>query len=219
MHCYYQPVLTSNIITTQIKSSYRNIIAEVLNVDGQVVQTPVVTLKKQYTEQLDKRDCTFVRSVDGLNTYIYFDGGSVYEPNTLTVKETYTGTSVLPSFCRVGMFVELIGTGISGTYEVLDIIYDNTLQKWCLSIYYALPVATLAGITQSIYNVNEWNIYEFDFVASALSGVYRIKVSATDTTVEFVPVLWYSEPIRVASSFRKHLKTLIRLTTQQASNI
>lgn len=203
-HRYYQPFLNTDIITTQIKSTYRNISINVKNTDGEVVLSPSAKLINQYTEQIDRRDCTYVRDATGAKTLIYFNGGSLYEPDTYNVIGSYAGLSTLPSFCYVGMYVELVGNGLSGNYKVSDIVFNDTQKKWCLSIDYALPSQSISGICQSTYNLEHWNVYEFDFITASLSGTYTIEITATDNAPFYNPVKWVSDLIIVKSKIKKH---------------
>lgn len=205
MQCRKQPVLTTDIITTQIKSTYRDIVVSIVDVDGVEGQAPVVELKIQNTEKNDKRDAVMVRSIDGLNTCIYFGGGNLYTPDTTTVIGTYTGVSTLPSWCQIGMYVLITGGG-DGLHQVTDIIYNTSFQKWMLVIDYALAEASIAGTCQSLYNTENYNIYEFDSTFGALPiGDYEIIVNATDEDPTFPPVQWRSEWIKSRATHKKHL--------------
>lgn len=203
-HYYRQPFLTTNIITTQIKSTYRNISIEIKDSQGATVLTPIASLINQYTEKIDRRDCMYQRDSTGENTYIYFNGGSTYEPDTYTVTGTYAGLSTLPSFCRIGMYVELVGNGLSGNYQVRDILYSESIKKWCLVVKYPLPSQSIAGICQSTYNEENWNIYEYEIVMASLYGTYSIIINATDNAPNFPAVQWKSEPFIVKRSLKKH---------------
>lgn len=201
--CYLQKIKQSNVITTQIKSTYATVEASVKTLQGVEVLTPDVILKVKNTEVQDKRDCTFKRSADGTQVYVYFEGGSQYTPDTTDVINTYYNSTTLPSFCEVGINVQLAG-GVNGGFEVVGLLYESNLARYVMVVDAVLPDSVAVyGTCESTYNLEAWDILEFDTVFSTLeAGYYYIEVNATDPDPRYLPRTWRSEPIKVASNFK-----------------
>lgn len=205
MQCYKQRLTKSDLITTQIKTSYETVIAKVVDENNTIVLNPTVERKVQNTLLQDKRDCMVCKSTDGANCYVYFAGGNIYDANNV-VTGTYFDGIYLPSFCYVGMTINLTGT-ISGGFEVQEILYDNTLKRYVMVILKTVADAgPWAGVCASTYNVENWDIWEYDFNPSSLPvGEYTIIVNATDSSTNYQNVEWRTEPIYIKDAWKKHI--------------
>lgn len=196
MQCYAQKLRHSDLITTQIKTCYRQVDATIYDIEGNQVAYPVPELKVQNTRIKDKRDCNLWRSSDGLKTYITFDGGNTYEPDTSTITGTYYPLNgALPQWAQTGMFVNIP----AGTYEVKSIEYITSLSRWALVVEAFLATAgPVAAQCQSYYNVEAFDIWEFECNFAALpDGIYYVEAIGTDTDPNYPEIIWTSEIINL----------------------
>ena len=196
MQCYAQKVRKQDVLTTQIKTTYSNIAVSVKDVDGVEVAAPVPELKVLNTMLKDKRDCNLWRSGDALKTYITFDGGNQYTPDTTDIIGTYyPQNSALPTWAQSGMYVTIP----AGTFEVQAIEYVTSISRWALVVESPLATAgPVAATCQSLYDLESFNIWEFDANLSALAeGYYFMDVTATDDNPNYPDVTWYFEPINL----------------------
>jgi hypothetical protein len=197
---FRQPFLLSQTPKTQIKTSYQTLEVSVFNCDGEVIDTITPELKKQNIELKDKRDCMIKSGGEGY-TYIYFNQGNIYDPETDVIIDTYfEGLGRLPSFAQIGMYVSLTSTYKSGIYEITGIVYDEDLNAWVCVIDSDYPYPTLDEATcLSIYNDAQYNIYEFTLISPEGGGQLRLEINATDDRASFEDVTWISEPIYFAN--------------------
>ena len=196
MQCYAQKLRQTDAITTQIKTTYRQVEANILDIDGNIAASPVPVIKVQNTRLKDKRDCNFWRSTDALKTYITFDGGNTYTPDTSTITGTYyPQNGALPSWAQTGMFVEIP----AGTFEVVAIEYITSLSRWALVVESVLSVAgPVAGQCQSNYNVEPYDIWEVTCNFSALpEGIYYVVAKGFDADPNYTDIVWTSEIINL----------------------
>ncbi len=206
MQDYYQRMKTTDLITTQIKTSYDDISVSVRNCNGEEVLTPSVALKKKHIGLQDKRDCTVKKTDDGLGFYIYFEGGNTYDVGTTDVAGTYTPVGAsLPSFQRVGNFIELSGP-VTGLFEVEEIIYNTDISRWVLKCSGILPISAVTyARCETTYNAEDWNVMEFDIPFNLLpEGNYYVEMLATDEDPRYNDRLWASEPIALKTNWENN---------------
>lgn len=218
MHDYYQRVKTTDLIATQIKTSYDNIAVSVKNCDGETVLNPMATLKKQLIGLIDKRDCTVKRTDDGLQFFVYFKGGNTYEPGTTDVIGTYSPMGVsLPNFQQVGNFVQL-ESGATGIYEVVEIVYNNDLGRWALVCDGILPISgEVYARCETTYNAEDWNVLEFETAFSLLDdGIYFVEVDFTDEDPRYADSTWTSEPVTLQETFDDNV--VVEFSNSEPSN-
>ncbi len=195
---YYfrQPFQLGTVVRTQIKTSYRDITAKVIDdCTGEILQTITPDLKIQNIAQKDKRDCIFATNSEDGNLMIFFPQGNIYEPGTDTVINTYSSRGQLPSFAQIGMFVSLqLGFGNYNDIQIKDFIYSENYGYWCMTtdVTSILGDDVSSGTCESVYNAEEYDVYEFSFTEN--KGQFRVEIEATDENSNYSDLLFESEP-------------------------
>ena len=202
-HRYWrQPWNIGDVIRTQIKTSYRNLSVNVINdCTGEVTQTITPTKKTSYIGQVDKRDGIMLYA-SASEAYVYFSQGNIYDPDTGDVINTYVNsTGQLPSFAEAGIIIETAGNSQDGTFEVKDIVYNDSINAWCMLIDWSIQANNGEDVTTtnyaitvtSYYNAEDFDVYEFNFTEN--EGQYHVEITATDETSTYEDLLYISEPI------------------------
>ena len=166
----------------------------------------------------DKRDCTIKKTDDGLGFYVYFEGGNTYEVGTTDVSGTYTPVGAsLPSFQRVGNFIELSGL-VPGLFEVEEIIYNTDISRWVLKCSGILPISAVTyARCETTYNAEDWNVMEFNIPFNLLEeGNYYVEVMATDEDPRYTDRLWASEPISLKTNLENN--RVVEFSNSEPSN-
>lgn len=188
---FRQPFKIGDIIRTQFKSNYSDHEVRVYNC-GNLIETITPILKIKNTNRSDKRDAVLHTGAPN-KTNVSFTQGNIYDPITNDIIDTYFQfDGRLPSFVRVGMLLTFNDPTLTGTFEVEEIIFDETLQSWVAVITATRLGSETAVQVLSTYNLEEYNIYEFELTYP--EGQYHIEVVATDDNALFPDVLWESEP-------------------------
>ena len=188
---FRQPFKIGDIIRTQFKSNYSDHEVRVYNC-GNLIETITPVLKIENTNRLDKRD-VLIRAGAPNKINVAFPQGNIYDPITNDVIDTYfQSDGRLPSFVRVGMLLTFNAPTLTGTFEVEEIIFDETLQSWVAVITATILGSETAVQVLSTYNLEEYNIYEFELTYP--EGQYHIEIVATDDNALYPDVLWESEP-------------------------
>lgn len=224
---YNQLISDCDIIDTQIRTNYDNVVVSIYDCDDNLVLNPTAEIKKTNILQKDKRDCALKQVESGDNvgkTFLYFTGGDIYEPDTTNITGKYTNSTkgVFP-FAKLGSLFTIIGTsGLNGDYSQLGVEFDITSGYYGLVIDVAFSGATVqTAIVQTIYNKKVYNIWEFSTVGTALANdkIYRIEIDATDDDVRYTDIKWLSEPIYKLNSTRNTVKFVASNGAENTANI
>ena len=165
-------------ILTQIKTSYQNIEAYAIDTDGNETELTAVKIVTNIGLE-DKRDCQYYTYNGKLA--VLFTSGNTYEYGTTTVTGTYTLDGALPTFGRVGTWVEtpygnLIITGIR--------IDDNGQRSLILNLTINL-VGLIDSTIQTIYNRDSFDIWELPLDMSDFSDkTFSIIIRFYQTTLD-----------------------------------
>lgn len=201
---FRQPFGLGDVIRTQVKANYENIVAKIYDCDNNLVQQLTPELRVNNFGLIDKRDC-FIKSGGEGKAHVYFFEGNIYDPDTGDVINTYFTPGRLPTWAQAGVLL-YIQNSYQGYYIVNDIAYDNDANSWVMVIDLVVPVGeTISDIVTSKYNLEPWNVYEFGFTQNA--GQYYVIVEATDTAVNYPNQIWQSEPF-VFADFNANTVTI-----------
>jgi hypothetical protein len=191
---FRQPFQLTDTPKTQIKTNYENLSIEVKDCSGVVVDTITPTLKIQNVGLKDMRDCYVKEGGEGYTNILFFQG-NIYDPDTeAIIDEYFEGSGRLPSFCQVGMRVQIDSPNLNGIFEVIGIVYDNTALAWACVIEGDYPFDADNGICLSVYNNEIFNIYEFTLTAP-FAGQFSLESTATDEYPGYTSKMWKSEPV------------------------
>ena len=181
-------------ITTQIKTNYSNIVATVI--DEQLVETQVtVTQKTFYTNLKDKRDAR-IYNVGGEFTGIYFLSGNLYDFDGSGITGSYNLNGSLPAWGVIGNYIFYNNAWLL----ISNIIYDDSIASYVLIINTTYTGADSSIIVSSIYNLEPYNIFEFNVNMSLFQNKkIQVNITQTDDDVSFPEVVFLSEVIDVAT--------------------
>lgn len=169
----------SDIITTQIKTNYTNITATLIdNNDNETAL--VVTKKTQNMNVTDLRDAEVLSVSYNNMSYVgvKFSGGNTYDDITQAVNGDYNLGETIPEWLNVGDWINI---KTIGWYKIEDIIYNDDAYTVILNLLFQ-DFGALAGVfvITSVYNLVDWEIYEFDVNFNITDGYYKIKIEITD---------------------------------------
>ena len=188
---FRQPFNLGDVVKTQIKTNYRDLELNIIDCDGSVVETLVPELKIQNVGLKDKRDCVIKPGLPG-KVNLAFVTGNIYDPITGDVISTYfIGNGRLPSFAQVGMTIELNTTSVTGVYLAEAIIFDTSINSWVIQIDGIFISAQESGTALSVYDIEQFDIYEVNFTLPA--GQYHAEIDATDVDPNYPAIIWKSE--------------------------
>ena len=188
----YQQFQSCDLIPTQFKSNYATNVANVIKADGTKDSLTVVK-KTNYLGKTDKRDATYY-AYSATQTGIYFTSGNLYNYSTgVDTGDDYALNGLLPEWGVIGNYIYLDAIG---WYEIVDIITDDDLDADVLVIDYVYGGAPAAIIVSSLYNLFNYEVYEFNVDMSTYADTtIQVEILLSDLT--FTSVRKLSEKIKV----------------------
>ena len=193
-YCYEQLFQDCDVITTQLKTNYENIVATVIEVDG--TETTIPTVKKsENTNQKDKRDAIKYNLAGlGTQTGIYFTSGDVYNYDTGVVTGSYTLNGGLPSWGQTGNYVFISG----GWFQIVKVVYDDSKNAYVLVIDEAYNGVEASIEVSSVFNYEAYEIWQFvidmnDFANKKI----QVNVTQIDSDASFPEIVYLSEFIDI----------------------
>lgn len=200
---YLQPFQKCDTPQTQIKSNYDTHVAKLYDCDGEVETLSVV----QMTLNMDVKDVRDgkVKELDGGVLGIYFGSGNTYDPDTLIKNDSYNLLESLMDWVNVGDYMSVEGIGWAKITEIIPPATDFPFYIVSLATTNLLNYAddTVLKIT-TIYNVVDYDRFEFEIDLSSREGNYYVKINATDAS--FTAKEFISEWINVQTVHLKHHK-------------
>ena len=182
---------TADVITTQFKSNYETNTAKVIRENGSEVSVPVIQ-KSNYIGNRDSRDA---RKYDlgGGKTGIYFTTGNIYNFDTgFPTGETHYLNGGLPIWAKSGNYVKVD----TEWFLIEDILFDESKNAEIIVIssnYSGVDVAVIAG---TIYNIFDYEIYEFTIdMVDYIGETIQVAIQAEDDNFTTINLL--SEDISV----------------------
>ena len=171
------------ILTTQFKTTYETVVAELYKCNGELVNNLPVSKVSNLINIVDTRDA-FLNSFDYNGSKyvgIQYKGGNVYNEDG-TVKETYFNDSTIPYFMNKGDNINVEGLW----FKVIDVVTYNNQQTLILNL---LEISAPFDLNKtykvtSHYNIQDFDFFEFYVDPTLLDGDYQIKVKATDSKFE-----------------------------------
>lgn len=182
---------TADVITTQFKSNYETNTAKVIREDLSEVSVPVI--KK--SNNIGNKDSRDARKYDlGFGkTGIYFTSGDIYDYNTgFPTGETHYLNGGLPIWAKSGNYVKVDAEW----FLIEDILFDESKNAEIIVIssnYSGVDVAVIAG---TIYNIFDYEIYEFTIdMVDYIGETIQVAIKAEDDNFTTINLL--SEDISV----------------------
>lgn len=173
--CDYIKLQTCDKTTIQFKSNYENNLATLRNEDNP--DSNISVLKKS-------TNLNNFKSLDGLyykysegKTGIYFENGNEYDENELKIG-TYTLNGDLPDFAIKGEYITIKDVG---TFKIEFVTFDDNIKKRVIVINYEYSGSIESEIISSIYDLLDFEVYEFTIDWSLLTdGIYDILIEVED---------------------------------------
>ena len=190
-----QQFQTCDIITTQFKSNYDTRNANVIKSDGTKDALSLVQ-KSSNIGRKSKLDSTYY-AINETQTGVYFTTGDTYDYDTSLQNGTYALNGALPDFGIINNFIFLDGIG---WFTIVDIIFNDSVNADVLVIEYVYAGVPATIVASSIYNVENYEIYEFDVDFSQYDG-QEIQVEVLTTDAVFSSIRMLSELIEVDTRF------------------
>lgn len=192
---------SSDVITTQFKSNYENHTTKVIRENGDEVVVPVVK-KSNYIGNKDSRDA---RKYDlgGGKTGIYFTIGSIYNYDTgFPTGETHYLNGGLPLWAKSGGYVK-VGTE---WFLIEDVLFDESKNAEIMVISSSYSGADVSVIAGSIYNIFDYEIYEFTIdMVDYIDEVIHVSVKAESVHYDDINLLSEDINIQVKHDFAKEI--------------
>lgn len=194
---YNQLFQDCDIITTQIKSNYKNIVVTVI--DENEVETNIsVTQKSNYINLKDSREARVYNLANlGVQTGMYFTSGSTYDYYTGDVTGSYSLNGNLPAWGVIGNYVFYD----SAWFQISNIIYDDSKSAYVLVLDVNYTGAEQSLRVNSLYNLEDYNIYEFDIdMFDFTDKKIQVNITETDDNVSFPAEVYLSEVLDIAET-------------------
>lgn len=198
---FVQLVQQCDTLKTQLDANYETVTAKIVDCEG----TETALTVSKMTDNMNKtdlRDGTVIIQDSGL-VGIRFGDGLTYNPTTLITNGSYNLGSVLMSWINVGDYVNLQGVGWTQILNVFP-ASDTIPYSYFITSYVNNGFFSAGDViqVQSVYNVVDFERYEFSFAALLLSGYYYIKVETTDDN--YTNKSFTSEWLWVQEAHQKH---------------
>lgn len=193
---------TCDTITTQFKSNYETLAANVINSDGSKDALSITQITTNI-DRKDKRDSTYY-AINSEQTGIYFTTGDTYDYDTDVQNGTYALNGALPDWGIVGnfMFLDAIGW-----FTIVDIIFNDDVNADVLVIEYVYTGDPATIISSSNYNLFNYEVYEFD-IDFSVYDLLEVSVEIINTDATFGTETYTSEIIEVAERWEDTLQIL-----------
>jgi len=190
-----QQFQTCDIITTQFKSNYETILANVIKED---LTKDALSIVKKSTNiaREEKLDSTYY-AINDTQTGVYFTAGNTYDYTTGLPIGTYALNGSLPDFGIINNFVFLDGIG---WFQIVDIIFNDSVNADVLVIDYVYTGLPTTIIASSIFNIENYEVYEFDIDFSQYNNE-EIQVEILNNDSVFDSIRMLSEKIEVSERF------------------
>lgn len=150
-----QQFQSADIVPTQFKSNYSNIVAKIIKEDLSEVTIPIEK-KTSNIGIKDKRDARRYNLGDG-RTGIYFLAGNTYNYDTNAVTGTYSLNGNLPEWAIIGNYI-IVGTS---WFLIEEIAFDETKSADVVIFSQSYTGPEINLVVGSIFNRFNYEVYEY----------------------------------------------------------
>lgn len=185
-------------VVTQVKTNYDTVTAKLIDCDGAETSL-TVTKKTNNMDITDVRDGTI--TVNNSNQIgVYFGSGTTYDSTTLASNGTYNIGQSLMDWVNEGDYINIVGIGwvqvTSIATPTTDIPFYVAYTSATNDGFFTEPYPTLKITT--VYNIANFERYEFSMDCTLLDGFYQIQIDGTDATATAVQFLSEWQHIKTA---------------------
>lgn len=201
-----QQFQSADVITTQFKSNYETNTTKIIKSDASEVNIDVVKMSNNIGIK-DKLDAIKYNLGDG-KMGIYFLSGNRYDFATNVVTEPYLLNGALPEWAIIGNNIQLG----AAWFLIEEIVYDDTKNADVLVISNIYTGVDSTVITSSIYNRENYEIYEFTIdMVDYIDQYFRVEVKNIDSN--FTTITHLSEKIWCKVKHEKVMEISYRNST------
>jgi len=207
-YCEKQLFETQDVITTQLKSNFKEIEAKAVKKNGSYDNLQVVK-RTSFIGRKDSRDAIKYNIGDNMSG-VYFIGGNIYDFDTgLDTGEDYTLNGFLPEFARVGVWISIN----NAFYQIKSIIFDESKNADVLVIDQAHIGSETNVVVNTVFNRQKYEVFEF-FLDMSQYVNETINVQIEMTHPSFETVKYISEKIYI----REKHKNTVQIDYYNVSN-
>lgn len=150
-----QQFQSADIVPTQFKSNYSNIVAKIIKEDLSEVTIPIEK-KTSNIGIKDKRDARKYNLGDG-RTGIYFLSGNTYNYDTNAVTGTYSLNGNLPEWAIIGNYIVVS----NAWFLIEEIVFDETKSADVVIFSQSYTGPEINLVVGSIFNRFNYEVYEY----------------------------------------------------------
>lgn len=198
---YIQEFLNTDMITTQFRSNFQQISVNALNITdntSNVIPLNKITnnigLKTKYNQVKKYR-------ISANQFGLYFVNGQILDYDTNALVDTYNLNGSLPLWAMIGNVIQIAGV----SYYINSIGYDESVNAEVLIFNGAPPLFTQDVTVSSIYNIQDYEVYEFTVDMGMFLGKEMI-IEILNQDPNFGDYIWKSERINVVASLTNYLE-------------
>lgn len=203
---FTQKFQTCDVIRTQIRGNWETITAKLIDCDGAEANLPVVATTANMNIT-DVRDGTTFDHPDTGQLGVLFGAGKTYDPiTTLDTGVDYNLGQSIMSWINVGDYINIEGAGWCLISEIVPPVGITDFTK----IYTTTQHDGLFGLAEvvkitSVYNIVDYDRYEFEVDMALLLGDYYVEINGVDSI--FGSKTFISEwlNVKVEQNYKHHL--------------
>ena len=176
---FTQPFIKDDIITTQIRTNYKNITAKLIDDANNEVEL-LVSKKTANMNITDVRDVNISSVTYNGAEYvaIKYSGGKTYNPITLAEESDYDLGEGVPEWINKDDYLNIQGVG---WYKVLDIVYSVDAYVVVINLLNGdIPFVVATTKASTVYNALDYENYEFEINFLNYEGFYKVQVDLQD---------------------------------------
>ncbi len=211
-YCFEQRFLNSDVVTTQFKSNFQGVEVFVMDLETNSITQLAVTKKTNNIGLKQKMSGVKKYKITNFQFGIYFESGSILNYDTNTPEQNYALNGSLPIWAKLGNFINIDGA----FYQINSIGFDENVNAEVLIFDGFMIEFTEEVIASSVYNLQEYEVYEFDLDFSYYPNA-KVQIEIKNSDPNFGNYNWISEGIVSKEDLDKHIE--IRYYNSTNTNI
>lgn len=187
---YYQLFQLNDKIKIQFKSNYDDHNIEMKHCVGSNIDLGDINQMTNNLGHKDRRTCKIRPYGQSQQTVLYFGEGDVLDYDNGTTIDDYDLGQKLPEWMKIGQeFIYIQGTYTENAIA-LGVVWLEEVQMYGVLTDIQQPQAEVSGQIKLIYDLEDYEIYEFDIEFSLYpAGKYQVEISAFGSGIEDLIVL------------------------------
>lgn len=211
-YCFEQRFLNTDVVSTQFKSNFQEIEVFVRDLEINSITQLAVTKKTNNIGLKQKMSGVKKYKITNFQFGIYFESGNILNYDTNVPEQNYSLNGSLPIWAKLGNFINIDGA----FYQINSIGFDENVNAEVLIFDGFMIDFTQEVIVSSIYNLQEYEVYEFDLDFSLYPNA-KVKIEINNSDPNFGDYNWISESITSQEDLDNHIE--IRYYNSTNTNI